>query len=112
MLHLLCHQGPLGIVCFQQDSDHVCLWPGYHLHRQARLLCCREIVVWRIEWRSIFFSDEIRFYLYASDGRTRVRLRPGVRGHQLQLEGTFSVFCSVPYIAQIANPVLLSYLRQ
>ena len=27
MLHLLCHQGPLGIVCMQQDSDYVCLWP-------------------------------------------------------------------------------------
>lgn len=30
MLHLLCHQGPLGTVCLQQDYDHVCLWPGYH----------------------------------------------------------------------------------
>ena len=32
MLHLLCHQGPLGNVCLQQDSDHVCIWSGYHLH--------------------------------------------------------------------------------
>ena len=32
MLHLLCYQGPLGTICLQQDSDHVCLWPGYHLH--------------------------------------------------------------------------------
>ena len=32
MLHLQCHQVPLGTVCMQQHSDHVCLWPGYHLH--------------------------------------------------------------------------------
>ena len=32
MLHLLCHQGPLGTVCLQQDSDHTCFWPRYHLH--------------------------------------------------------------------------------
>ena len=24
------HQRPLGTVCLQQDSEHVCLWPGYH----------------------------------------------------------------------------------
>ena len=35
MLHLLCHQGLLGSVCLQQDSDHVCLWPGYHLHHDT-----------------------------------------------------------------------------
>ena len=31
ILHLLCHQESLGTVCLQQDSDHMCLWPGYHL---------------------------------------------------------------------------------
>ena len=30
MLHLLYHQGPLETVCLQQDSDHLCLWPGHH----------------------------------------------------------------------------------
>ena len=35
MLHLLCHQGPLGTVCLQQNSDHVYLWPGYHLHHNT-----------------------------------------------------------------------------
>ena len=35
MLHLLCHQGPLGTVCLQQDSDHACFWPGYHLHNDT-----------------------------------------------------------------------------
>ena len=34
-LHLLCHQEPLGTVYLQQDSDHVCLWPGYHLHHDT-----------------------------------------------------------------------------
>ena len=28
ILNLLCHQGPLGTVCMQQDSG---IWPGYHL---------------------------------------------------------------------------------
>ena len=32
MLHLLYYQGPLRTVCLQQDSDYVCIWPGYHLH--------------------------------------------------------------------------------
>ena len=30
-------------------------------HRQARLLWCRERVDWRVEWRSVVFSDESRF---------------------------------------------------
>ena len=30
MLHLLCHQGPLGTESLQQDSDHVFLWQGYN----------------------------------------------------------------------------------
>ena len=64
-----------------------------------------------MEWRSVVFSDESRLCLYASDGRTRVRRRPGERrlpecirprhtdpilglmvwGHQLQLAVTFCV---------------------
>ena len=28
-------QGPLGSVCLQLDSDHMCLWPGYHLHHDT-----------------------------------------------------------------------------
>ena len=42
-------------------------------HRQARLLGCREGLDWRVEWRSVVFSDERSFWLYASDGRTRIR---------------------------------------
>ena len=30
--HILYHQGSLGTICLQQDSDHMCLWPGNHLH--------------------------------------------------------------------------------
>ena len=47
--------------------------------RQTRLLWCRERVDWRVEWRSVVFNDESRFCLYASDGHTRIRLRPGER---------------------------------
>ena len=35
MLHLLCHQGSSGTVCLQQNSDHVSLCPGYHLHHDT-----------------------------------------------------------------------------
>ena len=49
ILHLLCHQAPLGTICLQQDSDHVCLSPGYHLHQQTRLLWRRERVDRRVE---------------------------------------------------------------
>ena len=35
LLHLLCHRGPLLTICLHQDSDHVCLWPGYCLHHDT-----------------------------------------------------------------------------
>ena len=35
MLYLLCYQGQLGTICLQEDSDHMCLWPGYHLHHDT-----------------------------------------------------------------------------
>ena len=35
MLQLLGHQLPLGTVWMQQDSDHVCLWPGNYLHHDT-----------------------------------------------------------------------------
>ena len=35
MLHLLCHRGPLETVCLQQDSDQLCLWPGYYLNHDT-----------------------------------------------------------------------------
>ena len=81
MLHLLCHQGPLGTVCLQQDSNLVCpvRLPPTPRHRQARILWCRVRVDWRMEWRSVVFSGESRFCHYASDGRTRIRRRPDER---------------------------------
>ena len=78
MLHLLCHQGPLGTVCLQQDSNRMCLWLGYPLtprHFQARLLWSHERVDWRVEWRSVIFNES-RFCLYASDVRTCLWHRP------------------------------------
>ena len=78
MLHLLCHQGPLGTVCLQQDSDHMCLWPGYLLHHDTAKHGYSG-VYWRVEWCSVVFSDQSRFYLSASDGCTHVQCRPGER---------------------------------
>ena len=42
-------------------------------HRQAWLLWYSERVYWRVEWRSVVSSDESRFCVYTSDGRTRER---------------------------------------
>ena len=64
ILHLLHHQGPLGTVFLQQDSDHILL------------VWCRDRDYWRVEWHSVVFSDESRFFLYASAGSTHVRHRP------------------------------------
>ena len=79
-------------------------------HHQARLLWCRESVDWGVKWRSVLFSDESSFCLYARDGCTGVRRRLGERnlpecirtrptgstpgcmawgGHQLQLAVIF-----------------------
>ena len=35
MLLLPCHHGPLGTVCLQKNSDHMCLCPGYHQHHDT-----------------------------------------------------------------------------
>ena len=48
-------------------------------HCLAQLLWRHERVNWRVEWRSVVFSDESRFCLYASDGHTRVCCRPSER---------------------------------
>ena len=48
-------------------------------YRQARLFLCRERIGCKVEWRSVVFSIESRFYLYACAGRTRVRRRSGER---------------------------------
>ena len=82
MLHLLYHQGPLGTICLQQDSDHVCLWPGYHLNHDTVKYGYSGVVkesTGRVVWRSVVITDETRFCLYSSEGRTRVRRRFGER---------------------------------
>ena len=73
-----------GICCtclVAKNSDHVSMarLPHTPQHRQARLLWCRERVDWSVEWCPVIFSDESRFCLYASDGRTSVRRRPDER---------------------------------
>ena len=70
--HLLCHQGRLGTVSLQQDSDHVCLWPETYTTKPTSTATL-------VEWRSVVFSDESRFCLSASDGLTHVRRGPGER---------------------------------
>ena len=80
-VHLLCHKD-----CWEYSacsrSQSTCAYSISRLpltlrHHQTRLLWCRESVDWRVEWRSVVFSDESRFCLYASGGRTSVRRRPG-----------------------------------
>ena len=51
-------------------------------HHQARLLWSRKRVDWRVEWRSVIFSDESRFSLYSSDRRTCVRCRSSERSER------------------------------
>ena len=88
MLQLLRHQGPLGSICLQQDSDHECLWAGYH--------SVMDVTVYSVDLVSIIFwsaftHDTSGFMvwgpsviyrshiccLYVSDGHTHVWHRPG-----------------------------------
>ena len=101
----------------------------------ATLVC--ERVNWRVEWCSVVFSDESRFCLCASDGRTCVRHRPreshlpvcihlehtglssgfmvwgaiiyNSQSHLVFLKGEIN---STHYIAQVVNPVLLPVIQQ
>ena len=82
MLHLLCHKGPFGTVCLQQDSDHVCVLPGYHLHHDTAKHGYSGVVKESTgKWNGALLSSLMRVgsvsSLYASDGRTHVRRRPG-----------------------------------
>ena len=61
MLHLLYDQGKLGTICFQQDSDHVCLWPGYHLHHDIVKHDYRGVVKETTgEWNDALLSSVMR----------------------------------------------------
>ena len=136
MLHLLSHQGQLGTLCLQQDSDHMCLWPGYHLHhdtvKHSYSVAMKESTG---ERNGTLLS--LVMSLYANDGHTHVWRRPGV--HHLQEcfcswhtgpSSNFMVWEAVSYnslshllflqdkvksacyIAQVVNPVLQPFLRQ
>jgi transposase len=49
-------------------------------HRVSRLLFAQEHLNWNLEqWKSVLFSDELRFALRSPDGRARVWRRPGER---------------------------------
>jgi transposase len=47
-----------------------------------RLKWCRNHINWADEWQNIIFTDESRFCLHKSDGRTRVWRRPGEKYHK------------------------------
>ena len=106
------------------------LWWSWGKTLLSMALWCRERVDWRMEWRSVVFSDESRFCLYASDGHTRVRHRPGerhlpkcIRPRHTGLTSGFMVWglsvttlmflqCkenSARIIAQVLKPVLVSF---
>ena len=113
MLHLLCHQGPLAIVCLQQNSDHVYLWPDYHLHHDIVKNGYSVVKKSTVVWNGTLLSSVMRVgfvcmrvmdvHVYGIDlvsiitlvhlpttNRPHLRLH-GVQGHQLQLTVTFGV---------------------
>ena len=116
----------------------MCLWPGYHLHHDIPKHSYSVIVKvnWIGEWCYVF-SDESRFCLYASEGRTHVCHRAGechlqecicprhigptsdtmrcgglsvtTWSHLVFLQGRGN---SARSIAQIVDPVLFPFHRQ
>ena len=61
MLHLLCHQGPLGTVCLQQDSDYMCFCPGHHLHHNTAKHSYSGVLKESIgEWNGALLSSVMR----------------------------------------------------
>ena len=105
-------------------------------YRQARLRWCCESVDWRVEWRSVVFSDESRFCVYASmdvhvygvdlasvifwsvlahdtpaptEDSWCGAISYFSRSHLVFLQGKVN---SASYIAQIVNPLLLPFLRR
>ena len=71
MLHLLYHQGPLGTICLQQDSNHVCLWSGYHLHHDTtKHGYCGVMKESTGEWNGALLPSVMRIgsvYIWAMD---------------------------------------------
>ena len=71
----------IGNFCLQQDSDHVCFWPGCHLHNDtAKHGYSRVVKEWTGDRNDVLLSSVMRVgCVYASDGRTTVWRRPGER---------------------------------
>ena len=86
-------KGPLGTVCLQQDSDHLCLWPGYHLHQDTAKHGYLDVVkVSSGEWSGALLSSGMRV------GPVYVRLMDVLivtqeksRGRNLSLIGSTSM---------------------
>ena len=58
---LLCHEGPLETICLQQDSDHMCIWPDYHLHHDIGKHGYSGILTESTgEWNGALLSSVIR----------------------------------------------------
>ena len=52
---------PLGTFCLQQVSDHVCLWPGYHLHHETAKHCYSGVMKKSTgEWNGTLLSSVMR----------------------------------------------------
>ena len=78
MLHLLYHQGSLETVYLQQESDHVCLWPGCHLYHGYSGVVRKSTG----EWNDLLLSSLMRVSsvcMRVVDVRIRVWNRPGER---------------------------------
>ena len=138
-LYLQCHQGTLGTVCLQKDSNHVFLWPCYHLHHdtvkhgytgimkestggwdgallssvmRVGSVCMRvmDVHVYGVDLESVIFLSAL-----AHDTKASLQASwcggPSVRnrGHIWCL---YRVKNSARHIAQVVNLVLLPFLRQ
>ena len=114
MLHLLCHQGPLRTVCLLQDSNHMCLWSGFHLYQDTTKHGYSDVMKESTgKWNDTLLSSVMRvgsvcmqemdIHVYCIDlvasssrvhspmtYRPQPRLRD-VGGHQLQLVVIFGV---------------------
>ena len=137
MLHLLCHQGSLGTICLQQDSDHVCLRPGYHLHHNTAKhgysvivkestgelngtllfsvmrvgsVCMRviDIHTYGIDLVGIIFGVHSPMTHGLTSGfMVWGAISYNLRSHSVFLQGKVN---STRYIAQVVKPVLLPFL--
>ncbi|GFR58599.1 transposable element Tc1 transposase [Elysia marginata] len=69
----------LSISCLRARRPYTCPILAQR-HRHQRTLWAQEHAAWDgIQWRSVVFSDESRFYIDHADGRVRVWRRSGKR---------------------------------